>query len=566
MLAGYSVSYDTVGRISNLGSWRDAFSTTYTYNATNQLTAATSTAIVGMTLPNPLPTAESYNLDANGNRRTAAGVSQSAAGTHNRLQSDGTYSYIYDPEGNVTRRTKISGGQVTDYAWDHRNRLVSVTEKVSATGAITKKTEYIYDAFDQRVGKRLDIGTIGTWDRYEAFIWADGQEVMRLVDSDGQVATQPYRIANRYLWGATVDQLLADEQYSLGSGPAVNSATASTTAGNTLWALTDHLGSVRDVVDNNGVIRQHVVYDSFGRWLREVDYNSAGAVIASTDPAAVDELFGYTGRDWDVDTQLQNNRARWYEPTAGRWLSQDPIGFAAGDANLYRYVGNHATGATDSSGRFRTTVHMDITLEVLLKLGYNVHKLEYGYLSNSRLADSITGANIKVDAEGTLFDPEIHAQNKNYLQRFQKLNAEIDEILCKSELAPGEQRDLFIKIGQALHLLQDFFSHTDWIDGKRLVPYYKKEWRQGAGGMLPLIEGGEQHAPHDKPPTIDELLNGSRDLESVLYFDGGYKPWVVHRSTISWQSMRKGLAEISGQNLRPSKMQDDRLWRQQNPT
>ncbi len=172
MLAGYSVSYDTVGRISNLGSWRDAFSTTYTYNATNQLTAATSTAIVGMTLPNPLPTAESYNLDANGNRRTAAGVSQSAAGTHNRLQSDGTYSYIYDPEGNVTRRTKISGGQVTDYAWDHRNRLVSVTEKVSATGAITKKTEYIYDAFDQRVGKRLDIGTIGTWDRYEAFIWA----------------------------------------------------------------------------------------------------------------------------------------------------------------------------------------------------------------------------------------------------------------------------------------------------------------------------------------------------------------------------------------------------------
>ncbi|MFO0941919.1 MAG: RHS repeat-associated core domain-containing protein [Pirellulales bacterium] len=363
MLAGYSVSYDTVGRVSNLGSWRDAFSTSYTYNATNQLTAATSAVIAGITLPNPLPTAESYNLDANGNRRTAAGVSQSATGTHNRLQSDGTYSYTYDNEGNVLRRTKIVGGQVTDYAWDHRNRLVSVTEKVSATGAITKKTEYIYDAFDQRVGKRLDIGTIGTWDRYEAFIWADGQEVMRLVDSDGQVATQPYRIANRYLWGASVDQLLADEQYSLGAGPAVNAATASTTAGNTLWALNDQLGSVRDLVDNNGVIRQHVVYDSFGKRLREVDYNSAGAVIASTDPAAVDELFGYTGRDWDIDTQLQNNRARWYDPATGRWLSQDPIGFAAGDANLYRYVGNGVTGATDPSGlvMFKSPVHRTIT-------------------------------------------------------------------------------------------------------------------------------------------------------------------------------------------------------------
>ncbi len=36
----------------------------------------------------------------------------------------------------------------------------------------------------------------------------------------------------------------------------------------------------------------------------------------------------------------------------GRWLSQDPIGFAAGDANLYRYVGNGATNATDPSGLF----------------------------------------------------------------------------------------------------------------------------------------------------------------------------------------------------------------------
>ena len=58
--------------------------------------------------------------------------------------------------------------------------------------------------------------------------------------------------------------------------------------------MTDHLGSVRDVVDNNGVVRQHLVFDSFGRRVREVDYNTSGQVIASNDPAAVDELFGYT--------------------------------------------------------------------------------------------------------------------------------------------------------------------------------------------------------------------------------------------------------------------------------
>jgi hypothetical protein len=39
-----------------------------------------------------------------------------------------------------------------------------------------------------------------------------------------------------------------------------------------------------------------------------------------------------------------------YDPTIGRWLSEDPKGFEAGDSNLYRYVGNATTNATDPSG------------------------------------------------------------------------------------------------------------------------------------------------------------------------------------------------------------------------
>src|SRR5262249_34496635 len=39
-----------------------------------------------------------------------------------------------------------------------------------------------------------------------------------------------------------------------------------------------------------------------------------------------------------------------YDPTVGRWLIQDPIGFEAGDPNLYRYVNNDATNATDPTG------------------------------------------------------------------------------------------------------------------------------------------------------------------------------------------------------------------------
>jgi hypothetical protein len=39
-----------------------------------------------------------------------------------------------------------------------------------------------------------------------------------------------------------------------------------------------------------------------------------------------------------------------YDARVGRWLSEDPLGFAAGDANLYRYVGNCPTGASDPTG------------------------------------------------------------------------------------------------------------------------------------------------------------------------------------------------------------------------
>jgi uncharacterized protein RhaS with RHS repeats len=47
---------------------------------------------------------------------------------------------------------------------------------------------------------------------------------------------------------------------------------------------------------------------------------------------------------------LRNNQNRWYDASIGRWLSEDPIAFAGGDANLYRYVGNGPTNGADPSG------------------------------------------------------------------------------------------------------------------------------------------------------------------------------------------------------------------------
>ena len=90
------------------------------------------------------------------------------------MQSDGTYYYTYDLQGNVKQRITILVGQVTDYTWDNRNRLTSVTNRTStATTTYTQKVEYIYDAFDRRIAKRLDVNgsdAAPTWDRYEAWV------------------------------------------------------------------------------------------------------------------------------------------------------------------------------------------------------------------------------------------------------------------------------------------------------------------------------------------------------------------------------------------------------------
>jgi RHS repeat-associated protein len=128
-------------------------------------------------------------------------------------------------------------------------------------------------------------------------------------------------LSHRYLWGPGVDQLLADEQ-----------VTSLEAEGEVLWALADHLGSIRDWVDSEGTVVDHAVFDSFGN---------------RTNADAIDAVFEWTGVYRDPVTGLQWNRARWYNPAIQRWMSEDPIkdGF-----NWHIYVVNAPTMYTDPRG------------------------------------------------------------------------------------------------------------------------------------------------------------------------------------------------------------------------
>ncbi len=65
----------------------------------------------------------------------------------------------------------------------------------------------------------------------------------------------------------------------------------------------------------------------------------------------IDNEHLYTGRRTDPETGLQLNRYRFYHSSLGRWVNRDPIGYGAGDANLYGYVMQSPTRYVDPSGR-----------------------------------------------------------------------------------------------------------------------------------------------------------------------------------------------------------------------
>src|SRR5262249_18133436 len=60
--------------------------------------------------------------------------------------------------------------------------------------------------------------------------------------------------------------------------------------------------------------------------------------------------YTYAGRERDAETELLYERARFYDAASGRWITEDPKGFDAGDSNLYRYVNNKPLILTDPTG------------------------------------------------------------------------------------------------------------------------------------------------------------------------------------------------------------------------
>ena len=328
-LASYSWVYDSANRITQFTTVDGVAN--YDYDARGQLTEADY----------DFQSDESYQYDENGNRTDKNGTTVTT-GDHNRLANDGTYTYEYDAHGNRTKRTKISDQFWTEYKWDTLNRLIGVTD-YNESGTEIHDLKYTYDVYNRLIVREEDATGDGSFEKAESYVY-DGHDlnhiVLRFEDADGEGTQESPELASRYLWNHVRDEIWAEEKIDELLGP--------TTIGKTYWTLNDHLGSVRDIAkhdDTTGIteVVVHRVYDAYGQITAETNPADPGGEI-------IVHINGFTGRYVDSFTKLQRHGERYYDPATGTWANPDPIVFEGGDGNLYRYVFNMPTVATDPTG------------------------------------------------------------------------------------------------------------------------------------------------------------------------------------------------------------------------
>ena len=98
---------------------------------------------------------------------------------------------------------------------------------------------------------------------------------------------------------------------------------------------TDQVGSIRALTDRQGRVVWNADYMAFGS-----QYGKEGAV---------DELHGFTGKEYDPDTGLYYYNARWYDSELGRFISEDPAA-DSNNPNLYVYCANGPVNRNDPTG------------------------------------------------------------------------------------------------------------------------------------------------------------------------------------------------------------------------
>ena len=228
----------------------------------------------------------------------------------NRLKTYNGSSYYYDHFGNLIHR-ELADGEVQNYFYDLHDQLVKA-EIFKKDG--TKETwAYTYDALGRRIGKgRLKNEEVSDGLEEETrFVW-DGSHLLQEIQPDGRY-TYLYTDPDSYEPLAQVHNRTNEEGESKQE---------------THYFHCDQVGIPREMTDKDGNLVWFGDYYGWGKLKSETNV---------TDSAY--QPFRLQNQYADRETGLHYNFFRYYEPDAGRFVNQDPIGLMGGE-NFYAFAPN----------------------------------------------------------------------------------------------------------------------------------------------------------------------------------------------------------------------------------
>jgi RHS repeat-associated protein len=310
------------------------------YDGLNQLLSFSRGQLTASIQNGPLDTvanpsrSQSWSLDTMGNSTNLAttfnGTTTPQSRNHNAQNqvtsvtvNSNTATLTFDSNGNTT--TDENGQQ---YVYDAWNRLVAVK---SQGGSLLET--YHYDALGRRVQETT---SAVNRDLYFNSAW-------QVVEEDAATGGPVTRL--QYVWDP-----LASDTLVLRDRPDVNGNIQER-----LYVQQDANGDVTAVVDGKtgsptlGQVQERYIEDPYG----QVSFLDNMWQVHGSGPngtSSVNWVYLHQGGRYDPTSGLYNFRNRDYSPTLGRWMRVDPLGYAGGDANLYRAEGNGPTNVTDPSG------------------------------------------------------------------------------------------------------------------------------------------------------------------------------------------------------------------------
>lgn len=384
--------FDKVGNIDKITD-NSSLVTDYSYDTTYQLTGAASPSLT-----------EAFTYDKAGNRLTSQQDTQPAVSyshnANNEMTGAGVVTYTFDSNGNTTQKTE--GGQITKYIYNTANRL----ERVELPGGGI--AAYTYDPFGRRIKK--DVNGYVTY-----YLYAD-EGLVGEYDSAGNLQ-KSYGWIPDSIWGTNPVFMQQN--------------------GANYYYHNDHLGTPQKMTDEAGNVVWSATYTAFGE--------------ATIDDALVTNNLRFPGQYFDAETGKHYNLNRYYDPKTSRYTQVDPIGFSAGDVNLYRYVGNNPVNSLDPFGLYDVDVHLGMTYIWAKQSGFTQEQA-------LAIAEADQGVDEKWD---TTWGNPFGGTQMHFRTREDALSA-INKAV--------ENKDLRA-VGMALHMLQDTYSHAGykWYKGGHAI-------------------------------------------------------------------------------------------------